>query len=242
MSDTARSGISAVSSYEVRLELFEGPVELLLYLVRRSELDVLDIPIGRLCDDFLEFVRAAGNLNLEAAADFLVMAGVLLRLKMRRLLPSPKPEDLETPTVTLEQILDEFRKYQEVARLLSTREEQQRLVFPRPGVLPPAPLAGNEDLSLLTAAFRRLLSRFRLERLDEIPPRKLRFEDKLNELRRLVRTSGKVEFDAVVTGSTITELIMTFIALLELVRLGEIRVRQECQCGTITLEFLAEST
>lgn len=217
--------------------MFEGPVELLLYLVRKNELDILDVPIGRLTDDFLGFVRAAVNLNLEAAADFLVMAGVLLRLKMRRLLPAKPDEDLSTPTVTLDQILDEFRKYQHVARVLSEREQERRLVFPRPLVVPRGQVAEQEELAVLTAAFRRLLSKLRPERLVEVAPAKIRFEDKLAELQALLRTRGALDFEEALSGDNITEIIVLFICVLELVRLGEIRIRQEEQFGRITLEL-----
>ncbi|MFO7638214.1 MAG: segregation/condensation protein A [bacterium] len=221
---------------EVRLELFEGPVELLLYLVRRSELDISEVPIGRLTDDFLGFVRGAPELNMESAADFLVMSGILVRLKMRALLPRPREEELDTPTVSLEQILDEFRRYQQAAQLLSRREDERRQVWPRPGgTLPPAPAAESQELSTLTAAFRRLLTRVRTERLVEVAPVKIRFEDKLAELRGLIRRRGRLAFEAAVGGNSITEIIVMFIAVLELVRTGEITVAQEGQFGTIEL-------
>jgi segregation and condensation protein A len=81
---------------DVRLDLFEGPVELLLYLVRKNELDVADVPVGRLTDDFLGAVRQAQELDMESASDFLIMAAVLLRLKTRALLPRSPEEDLAT--------------------------------------------------------------------------------------------------------------------------------------------------
>jgi segregation and condensation protein A len=227
---------------DVRLETFEGPVELLLYLVRKNELDVLDVPIGRLTDDFLGFVRSARNLNLESASDFLVMSGILVRLKMRQLLPRPKDEDLETPTVSLEQILDEFRRYQKAARVLSDKEQERRQVFPRPGgVIPKAPVAEQEELSVLTAAFRHLLENIKPERMVEVGPRKIRFEDKLAALRRLLRARGRLRFEEAVTGRTLTELIVLFIAVLELVRLGEITVSQDEQFGTISLVLNREA-
>lgn len=226
-----------MDGHDVRLELFEGPVELLLYLARKNELDIFDVPIGRLTDDFLGFVRAANRLNLEAAADFLVMAGVLLRLKMRRLLPSEKDEDLDTPTVTLEQILDEFRRYQEAARVLSDKEDERRRLFPRQASAPRAGLAGAEDLSTLTAAFQRILSRIKPGPTVEVAPRKIRFETKLAELRQLIRRKGSLDFDEALSADTVTEVIVMFIAVLELVRLGEINISQDRQFGTITLEL-----
>ena len=221
---------------DVRLGIFEGPVELLLWLVRRNELDVFDVPIGRLTDDFLAFVRSARTLNLESVSDFLVMSGILVRLKMRALLPRPKEEDLATPTISLDQILDEFRRYQEAARGLADRETERRRFYPRPGgTIPKAPAADREELSVLTAAFRRLLERAKPERVVEVAPRKIRFEDILADLRRLLRRKGRVAFEDALKGGTITELIVMFIAVLELGRLNEITIAQEEQFGTIAL-------
>jgi len=225
-----------VTEPDVRLDLFEGPVELLLYLVRKHELDVTDVPIARLTDDFLGFVRAAQHLQLETASDFLVMAGVLLRLKMRKLLPRPKEEDLDTPEVSLEQILDEFRRYQEAARVLHERETERRELHPRPGgAAPHARVADSEPLSLLTTAFRHLLENVKPERLHEVGPRKVKFEDKIAGLRRLIREKGRVKFEEAISGGSLTEIIVLFIAVLELVRLNEIRVSQDEQFGTIVL-------
>lgn len=221
---------------DVRLGIFEGPVELLLWLVRRNELDVFDVPIGRLTDDFLTFVRSARNLNLESVSDFLVMSGILVRLKMRALLPRPKEEDLATPTISLDQILDEFRRYQEAARGLAVRETERRRFYPRPGgTIPKAQAAEREELSVLTAAFRRLLERAKPDRVVEVAPRKIRFEDILADLRRLLRRKGRVAFEDALKGGTITELVVMFIAVLELVRLNEITIAQEEQFGTIAL-------
>ncbi len=221
----------------VRLELFEGPVELLLYLVRTNELDVTDVPIAQLTDDFLVWVRTASVLNMEAAADFLVMAAVLLRLKVRQLLPRVPTEDLDTPALSLEQILDEFRRFQQAARVLSEREAVRRQMFPRLGETPRARLADSEDLMLLTSALQRVLSRLEPEPVVRLAPRRLRLEDRIADLRELVRTRGAVGFDEAVSGRTVAEVIVMFIAVLELVRLGEVRVRQDTEFGTIRLEL-----
>lgn len=221
----------------VRLDLFEGPVELLLYLVRTNELDVTDVPIARLTDDFLAWVRAASVLNMESASDFLVMAAVLLRLKVRHLLPRTPAEDLETPALSLEQILDEFRRFQQVARVLSDRESVRRQMFPRLGETPRARLADSEDLLLLTSALQRVLSRLAPEPVARLAPLRLRLEDRIAALRELIRSRGAVGFEEAVGGRTVAEVIVMFIAVLELVRLGELRVRQETEFGTIRLEL-----
>jgi segregation and condensation protein A len=226
----------SVSEPEVRLELFEGPVELLLFLVRKNELDVFDVPVARLTDDFLGWVRQAQELNMEIASDFLVMSAVLVRIKVRQLLPRMKEEDLDTATVTLEQILDEFRRYQEVARLLSSKEAERRQVFPRMGETPRSRLADSEDLLRLTAALKRVLTRMAPEPSVRITPPKIRVEDKIAALRELVRRRGRVDFEEAISGRNVAEVIVMFIAVLELVRLGELRVSQEEELGTIRLE------
>jgi segregation and condensation protein A len=222
---------------DVRLDLFEGPVELLLYLVRKNELDVVDVPVGRLTDDFLSSVQGARELDMESASDFLIMAAVLLRLKARALLPRSPEEDLTTPTVSLEHILDEFRRYQQVARLLSDRESERRLLYPRAGESLRTRQAESEDVVALTTALGRVLAKLAPERVARLAPPKVRLEDKLADLRRIIRERKSVDFEEVVTGTTVAEVIVMFIAVLELVRLGELRVHQQAEFGTIRLEL-----
>jgi segregation and condensation protein A len=222
---------------DVRLDLFEGPVELLLYLVRKNELDVADVPVGRLTDDFLGAVRQAQGLDMESASDFLVMAAVLLRLKTRALLPRGPEEDLSTPTVSLDQIMDEFRRYQQVARMLSDKESERRLLYPRAGESPRAKQAENEDVVALAAALKRVLAKLTPQRVAQIAPPKVRLEDKIADLRRIMRERRSADFEEVITGTTVAEVIVLFIAVLELVRLGELRVRQEAEFGTIRIEL-----
>ncbi|MBM3332517.1 hypothetical protein FJY68_11835 [candidate division WOR-3 bacterium] len=222
---------------DVRLDLFEGPVELLLYLVRKNELDVADVPVGRLTDDFLGVVRQATALDMGSTSDFLIMAAVLLRLKTRALLPRGPEEDLSTPTVSLEQIMDEFRRYQQVARMLSDKESERRLLYPRAGESPRARQAESEDVVALAAALKRVLAKLSPERVAQIAPPKVRLEDKIADLRRVMRERRSVDFEEVVTGTTVAEVIVLFIAVLELVRLGELRVHQQAEFGTIRLEL-----
>ncbi|MCX7733066.1 MAG: segregation/condensation protein A [candidate division WOR-3 bacterium] len=220
---------------QVRLDIFEGPVELLLYLVRKNELDILDIPIARLTDDYLAMLRNSTALNLEVAGDFLTMAAVLVRLKVRALLPRTEEEDLSTPQVSLEQILDAYRQFQSAARLLARREAEQRQRFPRRGESPPVARAEGEDIAVLTRAFSRLLARLKPEPRLTITPREIRIEDKIEGLRQLLEERAVVEFEEAVSGATLGEIVVTFLALLELVRLGEVRVEQQEEFGPIRL-------
>lgn len=211
----------------VRLEPFEGPLELLLYLVRKNELDVFDIPIARLTDDYLTLLRTANILNLDTASDFLVIAAVLLRLKARALLPRPPEEELSTPQVTLDQILESYRSFQEAARILARKENQQRQRFPRQGESPPPQPAESEDITLLARAFSRLLARLKPQFTVAIPPQRITVNDKLAHLRALLKEKECLTFEEAVGDATLLDLIITFLALLELVRLGEISIAQE---------------
>ncbi|MGQ9707554.1 MAG: segregation and condensation protein A, partial [bacterium] len=173
--------------------------------------------------------------NLDGAADFLVMAAVLMRLKVRALLPSQPEEELATPQVSLEEILDSYRQFQQAARILAEREADQRLRFPRKGVPFITRLAEGEDLTLLTKAFSRLLTRLAPAPAVTITPQEIRIEDRIERLRILLKEQEVVNFEEAVTGATVTELIVTFLALLELVRLGEVQVEQKDEFGPIRL-------
>jgi len=151
--------------------------------------------------------------------------------------PSQPDEDTETPTVTLDQILDDFRKYQRVAELLGTREAERRRMFPRRGETPRSALAANEDMTLLAAALQRVLARLGPRPRVTIEPRRVRIEDMLAGLRRLLADRRALTFEEAVTGQTLTEVIVMFLAVLELVRLGEVRVRQAAEFDTIVLEL-----
>lgn len=215
-----------MSELQVRLEMFEGPVELLLYLVRKEELDIFDIPIARLTDDYLTLLRASENIDLTAASDFLIMAAVLVRLKVRALLPRQPEEDLSTPEISLEQILDAYRQFQVAARILSEKEAESRLRFPRTGESAPPVVAESEDIVLLTRAFTRLFSRITAAPPLKFEPQTIRLEDKIARLRHLLAEQEIIDFETAVAGATLTELIVTFFALLELVRLGEVKLEQ----------------
>lgn len=221
----------------VQLDMFDGPIELLLYLIRKNEIDIFDVPIAQLTDDYLSFIRSAQGIDLGFAGDFLVMAAVLLRLKVRALLPRPKEEDLTTPQVSLEQILATYRQFQEAARLLGKKERESLCRFPRRGETPRAQWAEGEDVLLLTRAFTRLLTRLTPPTV-QLAPREVKLEDKIIELRNLIAREETIDFEEVVRRggmATIAEVIVLFFALLELVRLGEIRVEQAGEFGQIRL-------
>ncbi len=222
----------------VRLAIFEGPIELLLYLIRKREIDIFDVPIAQLTDDYLNFLRSGDNIDLAQASDFLALAAVLLRLKVRALLPRPPEEDLTPPQVSLEQILDAYRQFQQVANILREKEAASQLRFPRRGGALPVQWVEGGEVLLLTRAFARLIERFSPPTI-EVPRREVRLEDKIAQLRNLLATRQSLSFEEAVVScetQTLSELIVLFLALLELVRLGEIRVEQEGEFGPIEIQ------
>lgn len=221
--------------YKVQLELFEGPVELLLYLVRKNELDVFDIRIGQLTDDFLTYLQQLTKINIEHAADFIVMASILIRLKMRSLLPSAEAEPQEEAAVSLEQIIEEFKKYQKAAQMLSGLEGKRYNLFPRSGE-EIYDLEGGGDLFALTQTFNDVLAKLLPKASLKIEPPKIRIDEKLSFLRSLIKEKKELDFLQVVKDcEEVGEVIALFLATLELIRLGEIIVKQDKEFGTIKL-------
>jgi segregation and condensation protein A len=224
--------------HQVQLETFEGPIELLLYLVREQELAIEEIPIARITDQYLTHIQSLPHVSIERAAEFLLLAVVLIRMKMRSLLPRPPAEDLETGTlVSMDEIVAEFQRYREAASMLAQREEERRRLFPRAGAAP-RDYAGAGDVMLLTETLRAIMSR--AEPADDwvVERVQLRIENALQTLRGLLIERRTLNFISYLAGlPRLTEVIITFLAALELARLGEVRISQDRETGAILLFY-----
>jgi segregation and condensation protein A len=222
--------------HRVQLDTFEGPIELLLYLVREQELNIEEIPIARVTDQYLSYVQSLPRLSIENATEFLLMAVVLIRLKMRSLLPRPQTEDLETGAlVSMDEIVAEFQRYREAANVLAQKEDERRRLFPRAGAAP-RDFAESGDVMLLTETLRIILSR--AEAADDwvVERVQLRIENALQTLRAQLLEHRALDFVKYLASlPKLTEVIITFLAALELARLGEIRISQDWETGAILL-------
>ncbi|BDG59965.1 segregation and condensation protein A [Caldinitratiruptor microaerophilus] len=223
----------------VRLENFEGPLDLLLYLIRKEEVSIHDIPIARIAEQYLAYIADLSDVEIDRAADFLVMAATLLDIKARMLLPRPpRPEgeagaedgEDEDPRAELARQLEAYQRFKELAAELRRREEAAGRSYPR-GWYPeaprgPAPLVGV-SLADLVAAFRALLEERGAWR--EVPRETVTLRDKLREiLQRLGRSPAGVPFRSLFRpGAGRLEILVTFLALLELVRQQRARAVQE---------------
>jgi len=235
---------SSRDTLRIKLASFEGPLDLLLHLIRRDEIDIYDIPIAHITRHYLDMIEAMQLLDLEVAGEFLVMAATLMRIKARLLLP-PSPLEPEEaggdPRAELVQRLLEYRTFKEVSLTLRDREEHRALVHGK-GYVPR--VESNEPLPLkpislfqLIDAMRGALARRGGEFVHEVVLPPVTTEEKMEELRAdLAAAWGQIRFAEVITRCrTRIEIVATFMALLELIKLGEIAARQYEEFGEIWL-------
>lgn len=230
-------------SVMVKLARFEGPLDLLLHLIKRDEVDIYDIPIAHITQQYLAYIELMRQLDLEVAGEFLVMAATLMRIKAKMLLPLPAPgeeEDEGDPREELVQRLVEYRQFKEAAGTLKGREEERRQLYER-GMLPgedeagPLPLAPATLFDLLDA-LNRVMSRIPEQAVYEVQGEIYGVEEKMSLIARTVAEQGSVSFTTLMLACRVrAEVIVTFIALLELVKLGQVGVTQAEAFGDILI-------
>jgi len=232
--------------FTVRVEAFEGPLDLLLHLCRTNEVDLARLPVRTITDQYLAHLESIQFRELETAGAFLVMAATLIYLKSKLLLPPDASEEElldeegELLRQELEERLREYARVKEVGAWLARREAEQALHFGRPGgELPPPEEIALEDLSvhLLERAYRTLLEAAQREAARQVEPSPLSVLERMGEILTLLRHTWSLLFSAVVGGERVrAELVVTLLALLELVRLGEARAHQGEPFGEIVIE------
>jgi segregation and condensation protein A len=227
----------------VKLVRFEGPLDLLLHLIKRDEIDIYDIPIAHITQQYLTYIELMRTLDLDVAGEFLVMAATLMRIKAKMLLPLPavgEEEEEGDPREELVQRLIEYRQFKEAAGTLKELEAYRRLLFAR-GMLPgeeeagPVPLAPATLFDLLDA-LNRVMLRVPEQAVYEVQGDIFDVEDKMSLIARTVAEQGAVSFSTLMRSCRArAEVIVTFIALLELVRLGQVAVTQAEPFGDIQI-------
>lgn len=231
--------------YSVHLDKFDGPMDLLLHLIKKNELDICDISIAVITRQYLDFIKLMKELNLEVAGDFLVMAATLLQIKSCQLLPlDDHEEDAEEendPRTELVRRLLEYLQYKEAGMVIGARALLGREVFERTAAEPLLAAAqsveGPLEVSLfeLVDAFRLLLQRIPAESFHDVAPDdSLSIADCINEILSLLQERDTVQFDDLTREEFTRErVIVTFLALLELCRLKLIRIFQGGEHGSI---------
>jgi segregation and condensation protein A len=231
--------------YHVRLERFEGPLDLLLHLIRKHEIDIYDIPIALITQQYLEYLSVMKSLNLGLAGEFLVMAATLVQIKSRLLLPADERGDDDEagpdPREELVRQLLEYKRFKEAAGRLEDRERLWRDVFSRdraPAEKTPASELNLDDVTLfdLVDALNGILANLPQQRIVEIFPENLTVKDRMNVILELLEGRESVTFETVFADMhTRPGVIVTFLALLEVVRLKLVRVFQGEAFGPIVL-------
>lgn len=225
------------SSYTIRLNGFEGPLDLLLHLIRKNEIDIFNIPIALITEQYMEYLRIMKTLNLDIAGEYLLMASTLLHIKSRMLLPRREEEEEkgqeEDPRAELVQRLLEYQKYKAAAEELTLRPMLYRDVFIR--LIPPDTENEEEQeerievtLFDLLEAFRQMMKRAKEEPTHEIALERITVEERIQEILSLLKEEKKsIAFHLLFPeGASKRMIIVTFLAILELVKMKWIRIFQ----------------
>ena len=236
---------SALQAYPVKLEHFEGPLDLLLHLIKKHELDIYDIPIALITRQYLEYIGIMDELQLDVAGDFLVMAATLIHIKSRSLLPRPAPEQEdpeEDPREALVRRLIEHQKFKAAAELLHDRETVRSAQWGRPDERI-ASLAGEGldkepelevDLFSLMTAFKAVVERAKQRPVTYLPMEQMSIEQRIEQLARRLDGVEALGFEDLFEDvAQRADLIVTFLAILEMIRLKVLRVFQTGAGGPI---------
>ncbi|MGO9245337.1 MAG: segregation and condensation protein A, partial [Verrucomicrobiia bacterium] len=237
---------SMEADYKVKLEVFEGPLDLLLYLIKKEEVDIYDIPIERITNQYMEYLTLMQMLNLEVAGEFLVMAATLMYIKSRMLLPADQQvtdaetEEGEDPRWELIRQLVEYKKFKDAGLQLGQREEQQANIFSRGS--PESGIEVDKDIPLAEVSIFDLINAFNevlkkasaREDFREIIEERFTVSDKIEEILYTLRDRSEMIFgELFANASSRAEVVVTFLALLELIRLKRLKVVQVEAFGEI---------
>jgi segregation and condensation protein A len=224
---------------KVTLGEFEGPLDLLLYLIRQDQVNIYDIPVARITDEYLRYLKLMQELDLAVAGDFLVMAAQLVELKSRMLLPRDPlavEEEVEDPRAELVNRLLEHEKFKAAAQMLWSRATVEQAVFMRAEIETdknnPEVAVGLFDL---LTVFQKILARHKEEVMMEIEREEVSMAEMIERLRNMVRSAGEVNLMKFFeSAKSRRELVVAFLSVLELVRMAEISLTQRETFGEIT--------
>ena len=234
-------------STRVQLEIFEGPLDLLLHLIKKNEVSITDIPIATVTEQYLATLDLMQTFNLDVAGEFLVMAATLIHIKSRELLPGddeqPDEDEGVDPRAELVRRLLEYQRYKEAAAELEQREVLTRDVFVRAAA--PVEAAGPRefrDVSVfeLLGALKRVIDRLPKDTVHEVTLEKITVREKMTLLLDTLRSESRLTFESLFAAvRSRMEIVVTFLAMLELVKVRAIRIFQDVPGGEIAIEAAA---
>ena len=229
--------------YNIKLPVFEGPMDLLLHLIRENKVDIYDIPIALITRQYLEYIDIIRDLDLELAGDFVVMAATLIQIKSRMLLPveeAAEEEPMADPRLELVQRLLEYQAYKDAASILREREESALTLYKRSPLENDGEEVPEQEPYLFDVSIYDLLAAFK-KMLETAPPEirtitreTLTVKDRMSTIVNMIEHADSIRFEEVFKDNvTRIQMIVTFLAMLELLRLGLVRVYQEKEFGSI---------
>ncbi|UCG50611.1 MAG: segregation/condensation protein A [Candidatus Latescibacterota bacterium] len=231
-------------TYKAELEGIKAPLGVILYLIKRDNIDIYDIPIAKITKDYLEYLDLMEQLQIDLAGEFFVLAATLMRIKAQMLLR--RDDDTEDPREELVRNLLEYKKMVEAARSFKKLEDERLRVFQRPVPQNEKELRAEPVLELslyeIMKAFRQIMSEFETDEVSEIQPEEFTIEEKIDVILSLVAERRHVGFRELFRNiASRLEVVVTFIALLELLKRSAIRCRQEGAFGEIWIRGAEES-
>jgi len=242
------------SDYAIKLDVFEGPLDLLLYLIKKNEIDIYNIPIALITQQYLDYLNIIKSLNLDLAGEYLVMASTLIHIKSRLLLPVPEEpsedEQEDDPRAELVKQLLEYQAFKEAATNLAHRPLLERDVFKRSAALPEEKqnrASGDDELievSIfeLIEALHAVVSRLDKKELLEIDLEKLSLTEIINDvMERLIREKSLTFEELLGEKKDRRRIVYTFLAMLELIKLKMIKAYQTAAFGAIRIFPAVES-
>lgn len=222
-----------LSPYPVKLDVFEGPLDLLLFLIKKNEIDIYDIPISLITQQYLEYLEMMRSLDLEVAGEFVLMAATLIRIKARMLLPkTEEEEEEEDPRAQLVTALLEYKRYKELSGMLKEKESEESKFFPRTDFSYLKLEDERQDeievnLSDLLSAFKKVCEKTPKEIFHQVKMEDVSLDQRVDHILNYLKEREKVKFAELFLDNPIRlVMVVTFIAILELIRLRKIKVIQ----------------
>lgn len=234
-------------AYRVHLENFEGPLDLLLYFIQRDQIDIYDIPIAHITAEYLSYLDLMESLNLSVAGEFILLAATLMHIKARMLLPRAEPledEPIEDPRQELVQQLIEYQRFKQASEDLSRLAERRSVHFPvgrtidvEADGMGPGDYLQDVSLFQLVAVFKEVIDRMPSPEPLQIIAEPIRLDDRIRIINQAFGVASRITFLKILQGAgQIQEVIVTFLAILEMMRRGVIVVRQSASFAEIYLQ------
>lgn len=231
--------------YKVKLDIFEGPMDLLVHLIRKAEVDIYDIPIALITDQFLGYIEWMKAMNVDFAGDFLVMAATLAQIKSRMLLPTHEEDGEEDdPRLEIARPLKEYLQIKTAAEELAEREILGRDTFSRTlakvdRVVDEDPEMVQVGLFELIDAFQKILENIDLTKSISLTADKISVKERINQIIDVLEKKGSVTFTELFSDAVEkSDVVVTFLAVLEMAKLNLIEIKQHLQSGVIRLFYL----